>query len=71
MFQGLFVPPLSWFVVRRDAPVCCMYIVVVKYCCPEFDPVRKQWTSTVSHNTRMMWFNMDSGMTTFATAVIW
>ena len=39
VLQGLFVPPLSWFDVRRDAPVCCMYIVALKSCCPEFDPV--------------------------------
>jgi len=47
VFQGLFVPPLSWLNVRRDAPVCCMYIVALKSCCPEFDPVRQQWTWTV------------------------
>jgi hypothetical protein len=54
------VPPLSWFDVRRDAPVCCMYIVAVKSCCPEFDPVRQQWTWTVSQHTRMAWCNVES-----------
>ena len=42
VFQGLLVPPLSWFDVRRDAPVCCMYIVALKSWCPEFNPVREQ-----------------------------
>ena len=40
--SGTIVPPLSWFDVRTDAPVCCMYIVALKSWCPEFDPVREQ-----------------------------
>ena len=57
---SVFVPPLSWFDVRRDAPVCCVYIVAVKSRCPEFDPVREQRTWTVSLHTCMTWFIAES-----------